>query len=530
MCGIAEKNGIPLTKDYVVALYIRLSLEDDDLGEAKRESDSITNQRALLKDYLKNHEEFAECTVIEKCDDGYSGVHFDNRPQFTELIGLAKKGKVNCIMVKDFSRFGRDYIELGSYLDQIFPFLGIRFISVNDNYDSAALNGETSGLDVAFKNLIYDYYSREMSKKQRIAWRRMAENGEYNAGFTLYGYKKASNDKHKLVIDEETAPIVKEIFSMKLSGVGTTHIAKCLNDRGVPSPAEIGKQRNLRQKWKGNFEKYGWTASTVERILREEKYTGTMVMLKTELQGVRGRQVKRPEEEWIRKEGTHEAIVSHQTYTLVLSMLREQAAKEPGKNGRNIYYCGCCGRAMMNLHRGTLRCKNRRFETESPCKAVAVRKADADTAVLQSVKKEAALFLEEDKLRRQNKTDSSVTVAEQMKRISANLERLRQGWMGLYDRYAGGEISREDFVEQKREYDLETEKLEARLFSLRQEEEQGEESGDMRQTAEIMSAYQECSELTEGMKENLIDKVFVFEGGRIEIVWSYRDCLETYGM
>lgn len=358
----------------------------------------------------------------------------------------------------------------------------------------------------------------------------MAENGEYNASFTLYGYKKASDDKHKLVVDEETAPIVKEIFSMKLSGVGTTHIAKCLNDRGVPSPAEIGKQRNLRQKWKGNFEKYGWTASTVERILREEKYTGTMVMLKTELQGVRGRQVKRPEEEWVRKEGTHEAIVSHQTYTLVLSMLREQAAKEPEKNGRNIYYCGCCGRAMMNFHKGTLRCKNRRFETKSPCKDVAIRKADADMAVLQSVKKEAALFLEEDKLRRQKKTDSFVTVAEQIRSISANLEKLRQGWMGLYDRYAGGEISREAFVEQKREYDLETEKLEARLLSLRQEEEQGEESRDMRQTAEIMSAYQECSELTEGMKENLIDKVFVFEGGRIEIVWSYRDCLETYGM
>lgn len=139
-------------------------------------------------------------------------------------------------------------------------------------------------------------------------------------------------------------------------------------------------------------------------------------------------------------------------------------------------------------------------------------------------------LLWEDKLRRQKKTDSSVTVVEQIKRISINLEKLRQGWMGLYDRYAGGEISREDFVEQKREYDLEIEKLEAKLLSLRQEEEQGEESGDMRQTAEIMSAYQECSELTEGMKENLIEKVFVFEGGRIEIVWSYGDCLETYGM
>lgn len=145
----------------------------------------------------------------------------------------------------------------------------------------------------------------------------------------------------------------------------------------------------------------------------------------------------------------------------------------------------------MNFHKGTLCCKNRRFETESPCKEVAVRKADADMAVLHSVKKEAALFLEEDKLRRQKKTDSSVTVAEQIKRISANLKKLRQGWMGLYDSYAGGEISREAFVEQKREYDLETEKLEAKLLSLRQEEEQGAESEDVRQTAEIMSAYQE---------------------------------------
>ena len=206
-------------------------------------------------------------------------------------------------------------------------------------------------------------------------------------------------------------------------------------------------------------------------------------------------------------------------------MLKDQVSKEPGKNGRNIYYCGCCGRAMMNFHKGTLRCKNGRFETESPCKDVAIRKADADMAVLQSVKKEATLFLEEDKLRRQRKTDSFVTVAEQIRSISANLEKLRQGWMGLYDRYAGGEISREVFIEQKREYDLETEKLEAKLFTLRQEEEQGEESGDVRQIVEIMSAYQECSELTEGMKENLIDKVFVYEGGRIEVAWSYGDCL-----
>lgn len=149
-------------------------------------------------------------------------------------------------------------------------------------------------------------------------------------------------------------------------------------------------------------------------------------------------------------------------------------------------------------------------------------------AVLQSVRKEAELFHEEDKLRQQRKTDSSVTAAERIRNISASLEKLRQGWMGLYDRYAGGEISREAFIEQKKEYDLETEKLEEMLSSLRQEEKQGEESGDMWQAAEVMSAYRECSELTEGMKENLIDKVFVYEGGRIEVVWKYGDCLKAH--
>ena len=167
------ENKVTYGSEYVIALYIRLSQEDRDvsLRADKAESNSITNQRALLWDFIKSREEFAGCTVIEKCDDGYSGVHFDSRPEFTELIELAKAGKVNCIIVKDFSRFGRNYVELGDYLEQYFPFLGVRFISVNDNYDSKDFEGTTGGLDVAFKNMIYDFYSREFSKKQRIAWR-----------------------------------------------------------------------------------------------------------------------------------------------------------------------------------------------------------------------------------------------------------------------------------------------------------------------------------------------------------------------
>ena len=229
-------------KEYVICLYVRLSIEDDDVsGSAfKTESGSITTQRALLHDYIKNRKEFKGCKVIEKCDDGFSGTHFDNRPQFTEMIELAKKGKIDCIIVKDFSRFGRDYVELGNYLEQLFPFMGVRFISVNDNYDSAELaEGTTGGLDVAFKNLIYDYYSREMSRKQRIAWQRMAEQGQYNSTCALYGYRKSKEDKHKLVIEPEEAEVVREIVNMKIAGTGTTLIERALNDRGIPCPTEL---------------------------------------------------------------------------------------------------------------------------------------------------------------------------------------------------------------------------------------------------------------------------------------------------
>lgn len=285
-------GSIAAKQEYVICLYIRLSIEDDDVSgnPFKKESGSITTQRALLYDYIKNRKEFDGCKVIEKCDDGFSGTHFDNRPKFTEMIELAKKGKVNCIIVKDFSRFGRDYVELGNYLEQLFPFMGVRFISVNDNYDSAELaDGTTGDLDVAFKNLIYDYYSREMSGKQRIAWQRMVEQGQYNSNCALYGYRKSEEDKHKLVIEPEEAAVVREIFNMKITGTGTTLIAKALNDRGIPCPSEMYRSRGDTRLWKNKGRKCYWTACKVENIIRDEKYTGTMVQLKTKLDAVGGK-------------------------------------------------------------------------------------------------------------------------------------------------------------------------------------------------------------------------------------------------
>ncbi|MBD5525308.1 MAG: recombinase family protein [Lachnospiraceae bacterium] len=513
-------------KEYVVCLYVRLSIEDDDVsGSAfKTESGSITTQRALLHDYIKNRKEFKGCKVIEKCDDGFSGTHFDNRPQFTEMIELAKKGKIDCIIVKDFSRFGRDYVELGNYLEQLFPFMGVRFISVNDNYDSAELaEGTTGGLDVAFKNLIYDYYSREMSRKQRIAWQRMAEQGQYNSTCALYGYRKSKEDKHKLVIEPEEAEVVREIFNMKIAGTGTTLIARALNDRGIPCPSELYRSRGDTRKWKNKGNPCYWTASKIEAIIRDEKYTGTMVQLKTKLDGVGGKQVNRPREEWVRVENTHEPIITYPQYIRAVSSLKQQKAKE-SKNFKNIYYCGCCGRALFNAHYGTVFCKQRSFKTDSDCRDIEIKKQEADMSVLEAVKEEAELFLDRDKLSRQViKRNSPLSVSDRINSTMRSIEAAQKSWIALYDKYADGKLEREFFLNEKKQYDADMEKLEQELAALRQaqEEEETEQEGSQRKADQAM-AFLEEEELTEDMKEKLIEKVIVYPASKIEIVWKYK--------
>ena len=518
-------GSIAAKQEYVICLYIRLSIEDDDVSgnPFKKESGSITTQRALLYDYIKNRKEFDGCKVIEKCDDGFSGTHFDNRPKFTEMIELAKKGKVNCIIVKDFSRFGRDYVELGNYLEQLFPFMEVRFISVNDNYDSAELaGGTTGGLDVAFKNLIYDYYSREMSRKQRIAWQRMAEQGQYNSNCALYGYRKSEEDKHKLVIEPEEAAVVKEIFDMKIAGTGTTLIAKALNDRGIPYPSELYRSRGDTRQWKNRGKPCYWTAGKIEAIIRDEKYTGTMVQLKTKLDSVGGKQVSRPKEEWVRVENTHEPVITYPQYIRAVSSLKQQKAAESRKM-KNIYYCGCCGRALFNAHYGTIFCKQRSFKIDSDCRDIEINKHDADMAVLASVKREAEIFLDHDKLSRQAiKRNSPLSVTDRINATMRSIEAAQKSWIALYDKYADGKLEREFFLNEKKQYDADMEKMEEELAALRQaqEEEETEQQGPERKADQAM-AFLEEEELTEEMKEKLIEKVIVYPGDRIEIVWKF---------
>lgn len=509
---------------YVIALYIRLSQEDRDvsLRADKAESNSITNQRALLWDFIRNHEEFTDCTVIEKCDDGYSGVHFDSRPAFTELIELAKAGKVNCIIVKDFSRFGRNYVELGDYLEQYFPFLGVRFISVNDNYDSKEFEGTTGGLDVAFKNMIYDFYSREFSKKQKIAWRRMAEKGEYNAHCAMYGYKKAEDNVHQLVIHEETGKIVKEIFELVASGLSPLKVAKILNERGIPAPSEFQNMQGYQKQWSRYGAKCYWTDDRIRHMIKDERYTGTMISLKTTSFAVRGKRVKTPPSEWVRVEDTHEPIVSYELYVKANSMLRQIEFRLSGKSGRNIYHCGYCGRKMQG-DKGILRCNQRYLVKECKCRSAVIRVEETDKVVLTALKQQIQLLVKEAELSKnaRNKTipySEGAEIATLIKTIAT----MKKTWMPLYEQYTDGKLSREDFLVEKKKYDEETARLEQRLQELQSRQEiQQESNQQIEKNISQLNCYADQMELTEEIKEKLIDKVNVYSDNRIEICWKF---------
>lgn len=511
---------------YVVALYIRLSQEDRDvsLRADKAESNSITNQRALLWDFIKNHEDFAGCTVIEKCDDGYSGVHFDSRPAFTELIELAKAGKVNCIIVKDFSRFGRNYVELGDYLEQYFPFLGVRFISVNDNYDSKEFEGTTGGLDVAFKNMIYDFYSREFSKKQKIAWKRMAEKGEYNAPNAMYGYKKADDNVHQLVIHEESANIVKEIFELAASGLSPLGVAKILNERGVLPPSEFQNMQGFSKQWSRYGTKCYWTDNRIRCIIKDERYTGTMVSLKTASFTVRGKRVKTSPSEWIRVENTHEPIVSYALYVKANSTLKQIDFKLSGKAGRNIYHCGYCGRKMQKNGNASLRCNQRYLLKECMCQRAVIGIEEANEAVLSAVKQQINLLVKEGELSKATKNKTApYTESAEIPTLIKTIVTMKKTWMPLYERYTDGKLSREAFLLEKKKYDEETKKLEQRLQELQSRQKlQQDNDQHIEKNFSQLRCYVEQLELTEEIKHKLIDKVNVYSDNRIEICWNFK--------
>ena len=401
-----------IDQTFKVAIYLRLSKEDDDLScssGAKSESNSISNQRKLIYDFMKSHPELE--LYDEYKDDGKSGSNFD-RAEFQRMMKDIEAGKVNCVIVKDQSRFGRDYIDVGKYKEKIFPKLGVRFITINEGYDSLSA---TSSDDLAFtiNSFVYDFYIRDISTKIRTNLTAKKQNGEYAGAFVAYGYVKDSDDKSKLVVDPFAANVVRDIFRWKIEGLSPQNIAVRLNELGIPSPAEY--KRLSGSKYKTSFQtssKAIWSHVSVRRILKNEVYLGVMIQGKRTTPNYKTKTVvAKAESEWLRVEGTHEAIISVRDFELVQELLKDDTHCRAGDVTVPVYagriYCGDCGATAV---RKTVSYAGKRYvyyvcnankHDKTVCSRHSIREDVLDQVIYQTVRHQIDLLLDVDKALRQ---------------------------------------------------------------------------------------------------------------------------------
>lgn len=304
-------------ESFNVAAYIRLSREDGD----KEESNSVRNQKKLITDYVLKQENLVLYDMY--VDDGYTGTNF-KRPGFQRMLEDIQDRKVNCVVVKDLSRFGRDYIETGRYLERIFPELGVRFISLADNIDSM---GQIYDMLLAIKNIFNEQYARDISQKVQTAIRTKQKAGEFIGAFPSYGYKKSAADKNKLEIDEYAASVVRRIFSLYIQGYGKQKIAGILNAEGVLCPSEYKKFNGENYRNSNCLEGTTyWSYSTINSILHKEMYIGNMVQ-GTKHQNLGRRQKRTSKQEWVIITHTHEPIIDQMTWDKVQSLLQKRTRK-----------------------------------------------------------------------------------------------------------------------------------------------------------------------------------------------------------
>lgn len=397
-----------IDQTFKVAIYLRLSKEDDDLScssGVKSESNSISNQRKLIYDFMKSHPELE--LYDEYKDDGKSGSNFD-RAEFQRMMKDIEAGKVNCVIVKDQSRFGRDYIDVGKYKEKIFPKLGVRFITINEGYDSLSA---TSSDDLAFtiNSFVYDFYIRDISTKIRTNLTAKKQNGEYAGAFVAYGYVKDSDDKSKLVVDPFAANVVRDIFRWKIEGLSPQNIAGRLNELGIPSPAEY--KRLSGSNYKTSFQtssKAIWSHVSVRRILKNEIYLGVMIQGKRTTPNYKTKTVvTKAESEWLRVEGTHEAIISVRDFELVQELLKDDTHCRAGDVTVPVYagriYCGDCGATAV---RKTVSYAGKRYvyyvcnankHDKTVCSRHSIREDVLDQVIYQTVRHQIDLLLDVDK-------------------------------------------------------------------------------------------------------------------------------------
>jgi len=521
------------TKFWNATLYLRLSRDDGD----KEESNSITGQRELLRDYIRNRPEFHEYAV--RVDDGFTGSNFE-RPDFKRMMEDVKEGRTNCIIVKDLSRFGRNYLDAGEYIEKIFPFLGVRFIAVNDNYDSLGGKNASDDLIIPFKNLINEAYCRDISVKVRTQLEIKRKSGQYIGAFAVYGYMKDETNKNHLVVDEYAADVVRDIFKWKLEGMSPQDIAARLNQSGILSPMEYKKSLGMKfaTSFKANPQAV-WSANAVLRILKNPVYIGVLTQGKETTPSYKvHKRVTKPEDEWAVIPDSHEAIIRREDFDSVQKVLSLDTRRSPEDSNVQLFsgmvFCGECGASMV---RKTVPSGKKKYvyyvcsahKQDKSCFSHGIRDAALEEVVLETVKQYIRDVVDLDDLLAMTdtaplRTAEAQKVQRQLDKKRSEHERLQKLLMSLYENLADGIIDREEYARFKQSYTERAAECEKQMDALQESLVQiKEHGGEHREWMAQFRKHLNITELERSIAVALIDRILIYKDNRVEIHFRFED-------
>nr|WP_297302891.1 recombinase family protein [uncultured Lachnoclostridium sp.] len=535
----------PKLRVYSTGAYVRLSVLDGH----QCDSDSIENQEALVRAYVESDPSLSLFSVYS--DNGETGVDFE-RDDFERLLDDIRAGKVDCVIVKDLSRFGRNYIEAGEYLEKIFPFMGVRFIAVNDGYDSIDPAASDS-LSMHLKNLVNDVYARDISQKICPVLQEKQERGEFIGNWAAYGYLKSAEDKHRLVVDEETAPVVRDIFQWRLIGMDYQEIAKRLTELGIPSPSRYRFEKGMVKSKR--FAASVWTGQVIKNMVRSEVYLGHVVQGKTRKALWKGqKRTTQPREKWTVVKNTHEAIIDRQTFDEVQRMAEQDKQTFDDRQGafpeiinpenilKGLVYCGDCGRKLVRQRRvHESKVKNpgihvRYFfychthaEDSSRCVGIRVPEDTLLETVSQVIRSHFATALDMERLiksagRKALALSKKQEILHRIMQAEEQLDRIARLRETLYDDYLDHLMDEHDYLYARNRYIEQEEEQRALLEELESQNAAVMEpgTGEPAWLRALLSIH-ETSELTRGMVLELIDRIIVYSSSNIAVRLRFED-------
>ena len=516
-------------KVWKAALYVRLSVEFN----GKR-GDSLETQRQIMEAYI------ALCPDIEivgvYTDNGITGQHFERR-EFQRMLADAEAGKIDCIVVKDLSRLGRNAIDSGYYIEKYFPLHHIRFIAVNDQYDSEDAENSGNHIIVPLKNIINEAYAADISRKVRSQAHQAMQDGEFIGARPPFGYKKDPDNCHKLLVNEDTAPVVRQIFAWAADGVALNVIVKKLNEAGIVTPgyylASVGIITNKKLMGSGK-----WQTWTVAKILADEVYTGDMVQGKSV--SVRHRQTPTKPEDWIVVRGTHEPLISRELFDQVQAIRQRVAAKytqtpkvpytENILRGR--VFCGCCGKNLhrQKSHNGYIyHCISNQRIGKGACENNIgyLQETELFDTILSYVQSEALIIMGKSlQLKQQDKriTAQKEQTEREIAALQREAEKARSYLAGLYEHFITGVLTQAEYHGMKAEYHQKVMDCVERISALQEGQDKLEkQAARYLSLADRLKAVKKSADLTAAFVSQVIESVTVNSPDDISVSFSFRD-------